>query len=274
MDVQGESSMDDFDGKVAFITGGASGIGLGIATVLGSKGMKLVLADIEQAALDAAVAGFEAKGVPVTGVICDVSKKASVDAAADHAIATFGKIHVLCNNAGVSPSGVLEETTAGDWEWGIGVNLMGVVHGIQSIVPRIRAHGEGGHVVNTASIAGMVALPTLGIYAATKYAVVGISETLQGEVAAAGIGVSVLCPAFVRTKLADSGRNKPEDLGPSTGMADFVVQALNAGMEPEEVGEHVYNAIAANKLYIFTHGESKAGFEFRANSILDAFPDA
>ncbi len=266
--------MDQFDGRVAFITGGASGIGLGIAKALGAQGMKLVLADIEQAALDGAVAHFEAQGVPVTGVVCDVAQKASVDAAADHAIATFDKIHVLCNNAGVSPSGPIEETTAGDWEWGIGVNLMGVVHGIQSIVPRIKSHGEGGHVVNTASIAGLVALPTLGIYTATKYAVVGISETLHGEVAAAGIGVSVLCPAFVRTRLADSGRNKPKKLGPTTGMAEFVVQALESGMEPEEVGEHVRKAIAENKLYIFTHGDSKAGFEFRANTILQAFPEA
>jgi len=266
--------MDNLDGKVAFITGGASGIGLGMAKAFAARGMKLVLADIEQSALDAAVSHFESEGVPVTGVLCDVSKKESVDAAAGHAIATFEKIHVLCNNAGVSPTGSLEETTAGDWEWGIGVNLMGVVHGIQSIVPRIRAHGEGGHVVNTASIAGLVALPTLGVYTATKAAVVGISETLHGELAPVGIGVSVLCPAFVKTNLANSDRNKPQDVGPVGGFPEFVAQALETGMDPLDVGECVCAAIESGSLYVFTHPESKMGFEVRAGMILQAFPDA
>jgi NAD(P)-dependent dehydrogenase (short-subunit alcohol dehydrogenase family) len=178
---------------------------------------------------------------------------------------------VVCNNAGVSPTGALDETRAEDWAWTIGVNLMGVVHGIQEWVPRIKAHGEGGHVVNTASIAGLVALPTLGIYTATKYAVVGISETLHGELAPFQIGVSVLCPAFVRTKLADSGRNRPVGAGPMGAFPEFVAQAIEGGMDPIEVGRFVVRGIEENRLYLMTHPETKAGFELRAGTIAQAF---
>jgi NAD(P)-dependent dehydrogenase (short-subunit alcohol dehydrogenase family) len=264
--------MEDLTGKVAFITGGASGIGLGMAGAFAERGMKIVLADIEQEALERASEELRSGGAEVSGVVCDVSDYASVEAAADHAIGAFGKVHVLCNNAGVSPVGALDECTAEDWEWILGVNLMGVIHGIRAFVPRMKAQGEGGHVVNTSSIAGMVALPTLGMYTATKYAVVGISETLMGELLPFEMGVSVLCPSFVRTQLADGGRNRPEHLGAGGAAPEFMVQALNEGMDPLEVGRTVVRAIEANQLYVFTHADSKLGFQIRADMILNSFP--
>jgi NAD(P)-dependent dehydrogenase (short-subunit alcohol dehydrogenase family) len=264
--------MEEFSGKVAFITGGASGIGLGMARAFAERGMKLVLADIEQGALESAADELRAAGAEVSAVVCDVSDYASVEAAADQAYDAFGKVHVVCNNAGVSPVGALDECSAEDWEWIIGVNLMGVVHGIRALVPRMKAQGEGGHVVNTSSIAGMVALPTLGMYTATKYAVVGISETLKGELLPFDIGVSVLCPAFVRTQLAGGARNRPDRLGAGGEAPEFMVQALEAGMDPLDVGRMVVGAIEKNELYIFTHADSKLGFQIRADMILQAFP--
>jgi NAD(P)-dependent dehydrogenase (short-subunit alcohol dehydrogenase family) len=264
--------MREWAGKVAFVTGGASGIGLGMAEAFAARGMRLVLADIETDALSAAVRQLEGAGAEVIGVTCDVSRRASVESAAEQAQARFGKVHVLCNNAGVSPTGALDESRPEDWQWALGVNLMGVVHGIQMLVPAMKAHGEGGHVVNTASIAGLVALPTLGIYTATKYAVVGISETLRAELAPFGIGVSVLCPSFVRTRLADSGRNRPQELGPAAPMSDFVAQALRSGLDPRAVGEAVATGIEEDRPYILTHADSKLGFQLRADTILQSFP--
>lgn len=264
--------MEEFTGKVAFVTGGASGIGLGMARAFAERGMKLVLADIEQGALDSASEELRASGAEVSTVHCDVADYASMEAAANHAFDAFGKVHVLCNNAGVSPVGSLDECSAEDWEWIIGVNLMGVVHGIRAFVPRMKSQAEGGHVVNTSSIAGMVALPTLGMYTATKYAVVGISEVLKGELLPFDIGVSVLCPAFVRTNLAGGVRNRPERLGEGDEAPEFMVQALAAGMDPLEVGRTVAGAIEKNELYVFTHADSKLGFQIRADMILQAFP--
>jgi len=264
--------MKDFQGKVAFITGGASGIGLGMAHCFAQRGMRLALADVEAPALESAAAELEAAGAEVLGLTCDVADRDCFEAAVERAHERFGRIDVACNNAGGSPVGALEETTPEDWRWALGVNLMGVVHGIQLLVPRIRAHGEGGHVVNTASIAGMVALPTLGIYTATKYAVVGISETLRNELAPAGIGVSVLCPSFVRTRLHESGRNRPAELGAAGETPEFVVEAIRTGMDPKQVGESVVRAIEGDALYIFTHADSKLGFQMRADTILQAFP--
>jgi NAD(P)-dependent dehydrogenase (short-subunit alcohol dehydrogenase family) len=266
-----EAGVQELADRVAFVTGGASGIGLGMARAFAERRMKLVLADVEEKALGAAVEALAKEGAEVTGVTCDVSDRASVASAAEAAEAAYGKVHVVCNNAGVSPTGLLEETSADDWSWTLGVNLMGVVHGIQELVPRIKAHGEGGHVVNTSSIAGLVALPTLGIYTATKYAVVGISETLHGELAPFGIGVSVLCPAFVRTRLADSGRNRPAGMAEIGEMPEFVAQAIDTGMDPLDVGRFVVQGIEQERLYLLTHPESKAGFEHRSNTILEAF---
>ena len=264
--------MDDLSAKVAFVTGGASGIGLAMATAFARQGAKIVLADIEAAALKKAESGLVASGAEVVGVHCDVSDHASVVAAADLAIETFGKVHILCNNAGVAPSGELDATTVEDWKWCLGVNLMGVVHGIQVLVPRIKEHGEGGHVVNTSSIAGLMALPTLGIYTAAKYAVVGISETLRGELAPAGIGVSVLCPSFVKTRLHEGHRNRPAELGSGPEEPDaFMSQMLAVATEPDVIAERVVRGIQRGDFYILPHKDVRAGFEARANEILAAF---
>jgi len=264
--------MEDLSGKVAFITGGASGIGLAMARSFAAEGAKVVLADIEVGALEKAEEELRAAGAEVSGVKGDVSDPASMAAAAEAAIEAFGKVHVLCNNAGVAPSGAIDETTPEDWQWCLGVNLMGVVHGIQALVPRIKAQGEGGHVVNTASVAGLLALPTLGIYTATKYAVVGISETLRAELEPVGIGVSVLCPAFVKTRLADSHRNRPAALGPGPDEPDaFMTTSLATATEPEVIGECVVRGVKRGDLYIFPHPDFKIAFQGRADSILEAF---
>ncbi len=264
--------MEDLKGKVAFVTGGASGIGLALAEGFAKEGAKIVLADIEAEALKKAEGSLLASGAEVAAVQCDVSDHGSVTAAADRAIEAFGKVHILCNNAGVAPAGPIDETTPEDWKWCIGVNLMGAVHGIQAIVPKIKEHGEGGHVVNTASVAGLMALPTLGIYTATKYAVVGISETLRGELAPDGIGVSVICPSFVKTRLHEGHRNRPPELGSSPEEPnEFMAQMLAIATEPAVIAERVIRGIKRGDFYILPHADVKAGFEARANEILAAF---
>jgi len=264
--------MEDLAGRVVFVTGGASGIGLALAEGFAKEGAKIVLADIEAEALKEAEGKLLASGAEVIGVQCDVSDHGSVIAAADRAIEAFGKVHILCNNAGVAPAGAIDETTPEDWKWCLGVNLMGVVHGIQVLVPRIKEQGEGGHVVNTASIAGLMALPTLGIYTATKYAVVGISETLRAELAPSGIGVSVICPSFVKTRLHESHRNRPAELGSSPEEPnDFMAQMLAIAPEPEVLAERVIRGVKRGDFYILPHPDVKAGIEARANEILAAF---
>ena len=264
--------MEDLTGKVAFVTGAASGIGLALAKAFAKEGAKVVPADIDADALKKAEGDLLASGAEVVAVQCDVSDPASVAAAADRAVETFGKVHVLCNNAGVAPTGEIDQTTPNDWKWCLGVNLMGAVHGIQSFVPKIKEHGEGGHVVNTASIAGLMALPTLGIYTATKYAVVGISETLRGELAPAGIGVSVICPSFVKTRLHESHRNRPAELGAGPEEPnEFMAQMLAVATDPQVIAERVIRGIKRGDFYILPHADVKAGFEARANEILAAF---
>jgi NAD(P)-dependent dehydrogenase (short-subunit alcohol dehydrogenase family) len=264
--------MEDLAGKVAFVTGGASGIGLAMARSFAAEGARVFLADIEAGALEKAEEELRAGGAEVAGVQCDVSDPASMNAAADAAIEAFGKVHILCNNAGVSPSGALDETTPEDWKWCVGVNLMGVAHGIQALVPKIKAQGEGGHVVNTASVAGLMALPTIGIYAATKSAVIAISEVLRGELEPFGIGVSVVCPAFVNTRLHEGHRNRPAELGPGPAEPDaFIAQSLATGTDPQVIGDRVVRGIKRGDFYVFPHPDFKMGFQMRADQILQAF---
>jgi NAD(P)-dependent dehydrogenase (short-subunit alcohol dehydrogenase family) len=266
-----DDPVDKWRGKVAFVTGGASGIGFAMARCFARRGARIALADVEAEALEKAQAELVATGADVIGIPCDVSDRASVVSASERAHEAFGRVHILCNNAGVAPSGELDATTPEDWRWCLGVNLMGVVHGIQVLVPRIKQHGEGGHVVNTASIAGLVALPTLGIYTATKYAVVGISETLRGELAPHGIGVSVLCPSFVKTRLAESRRNRPAALGPGPDAPDaFMTRMLSTATDPEIIGERVVRGIERGDFYILPHPDVKMGLQLRANEILAA----
>lgn len=205
--------MEQLEGRVAVITGGASGIGLGIARAFAGAGARLALFDVEERALAEAEAELSKRGAEVIAVRADVSDAASLDAAARQVEDRFGRVHVLCNNAGVLVQGPLAESSAADWRWLVGVNLFGVANGLARFLPGMRAHGEGGHVVNTSSVAGLLALPGLGIYSATKFAVLALSETLRAELAPDGIGVSVLCPGGVRTRIHEAGRNRPDALG-------------------------------------------------------------
>jgi NAD(P)-dependent dehydrogenase (short-subunit alcohol dehydrogenase family) len=274
--------MRDFKGKGAFVTGGASGIGLGLARAFAAEGMNVALADIEQAALDKAVGALEATGAKVRGIVCDVCDRAAVERAAAAALTAFGKMHVVCNNAGVGGGGgKIGEIPAADWDWTIGVNLLGVVHGIDAFLPHIEAHGEGGHFVNTASMAGMVSTSLMGPYNVTKFAVVSLSETLAAELAGSAIGVSVLCPGWVDTRIVESARNRPARFGPqreasaaARARADMVAAMLRAGMSPDEVAARVLAAIRDNDLYVFTHPGMRGVVEERFRRILAAYDKA
>ncbi len=269
--------MEKLAARVAVITGGASGIGLGIAHACASAGMRLALLDVEDGALEDARRGLSESGAEVLSVRADVSDSASLAAAAELVSQHFGRIDVVCNNAGVLTQGPLADSRERDWEWLLGVNLLGVVHGIRVFVPHIRAHGEGGHVVNTASIAGLSALPGLGIYTVTKHAVVALSEVLREELAPEGIGVSVLCPGGVRTRIHEAGRNRPAVLGgpdASAARAAPTDAIVEAGMDPRRVGERVLRAIQGNELYVLTHPEFRAAFAARAEAILAAYDRA
>lgn len=275
--------MRDVTGKTAFITGGASGMGLAMARSFAAAGMKVVIADIEQAALDAVTREFEASNAQFLTVALDVTDREGFVAAADAAQERFGNVHVVCNNAGVALSGAIDKMTYKDWDWLTSVNYDGVVNGIVTFVDRIKAHGEGGHFVNTASMAGHVALPGMSVYTATKYAVVGISETMRADLLAHDIGVSVLCPGIVNTNIFDASRNRPEEYA-----GDDAAEALLSDVPPEQraarldelrasaldpaiVGDMVLHAIREDEFYIFTHPEIEAMTDARKAEMVDAF---
>ncbi|MFO7277902.1 MAG: SDR family NAD(P)-dependent oxidoreductase [Pseudomonadota bacterium] len=272
--------MKNLSGRVAFITGGASGIGLGIAGALVDAGMKVVLADLRQDHIDEALAGFERQGrrQSVHAIRLDVTDRAAMAAAADETERVFGKVHVLVNNAGVGIQGPFRGITYEDWDFGLAVNLGGVVNGLQTFLPRIRSHGEGGHIVNTASLAALVPMPAqFVVYVAAKSAVIAISETIRGELAQEGIGVSVLCPGPVRTNIHEVAKNRPGKFG----VGEAFRQAEQSGatqvpfpsmMEPSEVGKLVLRAIQNDELYVITHGEWRPMVEARLAAILAAMP--
>jgi NAD(P)-dependent dehydrogenase (short-subunit alcohol dehydrogenase family) len=269
--------MKDFTDKVAFITGGASGIGLGLAEGFGREGMKVMIADIEQKALDGALEKLHAAQITAEGVVCDVASRKSVQAAALATIAKFGKVHICCNNAGVGVGGQIGHVPERDWDWIIDVNLKGVVHGAETFAPLIAQHGEGGHIVNTASLAGMIGAPFLEPYHATKFAVVAMSEGWRIQLAPMGVGVSVLCPGWVKTRIMESPRNKPERYGgPHVVRAQDApgYELLQAGVDPSMLAARVIEAIKADELYIFTHAEYKPILAQRFNSILSAMDTA
>ena len=268
--------MRGLKGKTAFITGGASGIGLAMAKAFVGEGMRVMLADVEQGALDQALNGFDEHGDRVRGIACDVADPDQVERAAQATFAAFGNVHVLCNNAGVAAGGGIDRISVDSWRWVVDVNLMGVVYGIRSFLPHMRAHGEGGHIVNTASMAGMISDMGFSPYAATKFAVVAISEGLRPQVAPLGIGVSVLCPHFVRTGIGESGRNRPERYGqalpldPNSPAAAFVAEIqrqIAAGIDPAEVALRVLSAIRADDLYIFIHPDMRQAVDGRFAAI-------
>jgi NAD(P)-dependent dehydrogenase (short-subunit alcohol dehydrogenase family) len=272
--------MDQFKGKTAFVTGGASGIGLALCRAFGQRGMNVAFVDIEAAACAEAVEALRRDGINVIGMTCDVSNRASLADAATKTFSKFGNVHILCNNAGVSRAGPIESIASSDWDWVIGVNLKGLVHGLQIFLPHMKAHGEPGHIVNTASINGVVGAPLAGPYSATKFAVVGISEVLAAELADSSIGVSVLCPSWVKTRMLDNGRNRPAQFGGPIaldldgGNAERnkrYAQALASGLDPADVAELVLDAIEARRLYVFTHADRRNDVEHRFELMMDGF---
>lgn len=272
--------MKHLEGKVAFVTGAASGIGLGIATALAQAGVKVMLCDIEAAALEKAVAGLRKTNADVEGVVADVSLKDNLQRAADETIARFGKVHILVNNAGVGGGGDYGSWNDAGWNWVMGVNLWSVIWGIEIFGPLIEAHGEGGQIVSTASIAGMVAL-TNPAYDVTKFGVVALSEDLRPKLAARGIGVSVLCPGVIRTNIVDSGRNIPSRFagqiqstpaeGPGTEVLKAVTEAIASGIDPLYVGELVREAIEGDWPHIFTDLQFEPYIDARFAAIKEGF---
>lgn len=271
----------DLKGKVAFITGGAAGLGLSMARAFGKEGMKVMLADIDEDALAAAKKDLEDRQVPVSTVICDVTDRNSLKSAALKTIADFGKVHVVCNNAGVAVGGPWDQVKDRDWDWIIDVNLKGVYYGVETFMPLILSHGEGGHFVNTASMAGMVSPPSLEPYCATKFAVVAMSEGWAMQFAPLGVGVSVLCPGFVKTLIHESWRNKQAKYGgaadtdPGVGATreEAASNVLN-GIDPDVVGARVVEGINGGEIHIFTHREMRAFVEMRFQTILQGFDRA
>lgn len=252
--------MQDLNGKVAAITGGASGIGRALADVFSRHGMRIALADVEPEPLAQAVAELESAGVEAMGFECDVADAAQVDAFAAAIYARFDTAHIICNNAGVGGGmGRAWEVSPEGWDWTISVNLMGVVNGLRAFVPRLVEQNDG-HVINTASLAGLKGSPMMAPYVATKHAVVGISECLVHDFAMSGadVGVSVLCPAFIRTRIAESGRNWPGRLGvnpvPSaeSPSADFIARLVANGMDPHEFAERVLEAVETNRFIVLS----------------------
>jgi NAD(P)-dependent dehydrogenase (short-subunit alcohol dehydrogenase family) len=277
--------MSEFAGKTAVISGGAEGIGFGIARALGQQGMNIVLGDIDAEQLQQAEKTLVAEGVDVLVVTMDVTDIGQWQSLAQQALQRFGKVHMLVNNAGVSGTpGEADVTDAKGWQWVLDVNLMGVVYGTQTMLPLMKAHGEGGWLVNVASMAGMGGIPGGGPYTATKMAVVGMSESWQAELQPHNIQVSVLCPGFVKTRIHLSHRNKQaeyknEDASRgngkgSTATADQMQAIIDAGLDPLLVGNRVVEALIAQELYIFTHPNYRSWVQKRFADIDAAFERA
>ena len=269
--------MKDVTNKVAFITGGASGVGLGLAKVFTKAGMKVVIADIRQDFLDNAMGEFSDKE-NIHAVKLDITDRKALAAAAKETVDVFGKVHVLCNNAGINLFKTIEDSTYADWDWIMNVNLNAVFNGIHEFVPKIRSHGEGGHIVNTASMAAFVAGPVAGIYTATKFAVRGLSESLRLSLAQYDIGVSVLCPGLVKSQIYKSEEIRPQhlhgdDYNVNHEFMKQLEQVHELGMDPVEIGEKVLHAIKNNDFYILSHPDHKEEVRELCDEIMDAFPD-
>ncbi len=277
--------MSQFAGKTAVISGGAEGIGFSVARAMGKQGMNVVLGDIDANQLEIAREKLQSEGIEVLTVQMDVTDLAQWQNVADKAIERFGKVHMLVNNAGVgSKPGAIEQTDDKDWRWVLDVNLMGVVYGTQTMVPLMKQHGEGGWLINVASMAGMMGVPMAGTYTATKVAVVGMSESWYAELKPHNIQVSVLCPAFVKTRINLSSRNKPAEIksekengdhaATSSAIAAHMQKVIDNGLAPEIVGERVVEAISNKELYIFTHPNYRKAVQKRFKAIDDAFARA
>lgn len=274
--------MQELKGKVAVITGAAEGIGKAIAVAAAAEGMRLVLADISDALLNSTVQELRANGTEVIGVVTDVAKESDIQTLADQAYAQFGHVHLLVNNAGVAFAKSAWETTAKDWEWIMGINLYGITHALRIFIPRMLASDEVAHIVNTASVAGLIAEPALAAYNVSKFGVVALSESLHHDLSLrkSKIGVSVLCPSWVKTRIIDAERNRKtedriqadqlEKVSQKTGAA--INKAVEAGISPQQVASDVITAVKANTFYILTHPETKAAVAIRSEDILQGRP--
>jgi NAD(P)-dependent dehydrogenase (short-subunit alcohol dehydrogenase family) len=270
--------MNEFKDKVAVVTGAGSGFGREFARLGAARGMKLVLADVQADALDAVATELEAAGAEVIRERVDVSRSEDVARLAERAYATFGAVHLLFNNAGVGSGGLVWENTERDWQWVLGVNLWGVIHGVRQFVPRMLAGGEVGHVVNTASIAGLLNAPNMGVYNVSKHAVVSLTESLYHDLklVQAKIGASVLCPAYVPTGIAQSHRNRPDalrDNAPATASQRAaqaaISKAVDSGrMSAADVARLTFEAIEAGRFYVFTHPQIMPTVELRFADVL------
>lgn len=275
--------MKNFKDKVAVITGGASGFGREFALIGNGLGMKLVLADVQQDALDKTVAELQGLGAQVVGVLCDVRKAEQVQALADTAMQKFGAVHLVFNNAGVGSGGLVWENSIADWEWVLGVNLWGVIHGVRTFTPLMlecakKDPGYEGHIVNTASMAGLLNAPNMGIYNVSKHAVVSLSETLYQDLqlVKAPIGASVLCPYFVPTGIHRSERNRPDDVKEESGktLSQIVAQAVSdkavtsGKVTAAEVAQRTFDAIASGQFYIYSHPQALGNVQTRMEDIV------
>jgi NADP-dependent 3-hydroxy acid dehydrogenase YdfG len=267
--------VENVSGRTAFVTGGASGIGLGMATAFAGAGMNVVIADLRADHIETALERLA--GERVHAIELDVTDRKGFARAADESQEVFGNVHVLCNNAGMGILGPVTAARYDDWDWGLGVLVGGVVNGVQTFLPRMLAHGEGGHIVNTSSMAGVLPIPGAAIYITAKAAVIGLSEALRSELAEDGIGVSAFCPGPVQTNIREGGRVRPERYRDS-GYAQLeheLERRPNSPlwMDPVECGERVLEGIRRNDLYIFTHREFREGADERFRAMLASFPD-
>ena len=271
--------MFKFEGRTAVISGGAEGIGLSIAKALGEQKMNIVLADIDEKNLLKSTAELESLGIPVLSALLDVADEMQWKSVAEKAVERFGKVHMVVNNAGVGgDSGPIENQETEGWQWALGVNLMGVVYGAKVMTPLIKDHGEGGWILNVASMAGMGGVPYSGVYTASKAAVVALSESWAAELQDKRIGVSVLCPAFVQTRIYDSERNRPDkyksenyQIENESSFSKQTKQMVKDGIDVSIVGKRVVEAINHGELYIFTHPNYRQVNQQRFNGIDEAF---
>ena len=271
--------MFKFEGRTAVISGGAEGIGLSIAKALGEQKMNIVLADIDEKNLLKSTAELESLGIPVLAALLDVADEMQWKSVAEKAVERFGKVHMVVNNAGVGgDSGPIENQETEGWQWALGVNLMGVVYGAKVMTPLIKDHGEGGWILNVASMAGMGGVPYSGVYTASKAAVVALSESWAAELKDKRIGVSVLCPAFVQTRIYDSERNRPDkyksenyEIENESSFSKQTKQMVKDGIDVSIVGKRVVEAINHGELYIFTHPNYRQVNQQRFNGIDEAF---
>jgi NAD(P)-dependent dehydrogenase (short-subunit alcohol dehydrogenase family) len=272
--------MENVKGKVAFITGGASGIGLGMAKAFVKAGMRVVITDVREDRMQEASAGFEklGQGGSVRCLKLDVTDRKAFAWAADEVENIFGNVHILCNNAGVGILGSIKHTKFDDWDWGLSVLIGGVVNGIQTFLPRMLKHREGGHIVTTSSMGGALPLSESPIYSTAKAGVIAMCECLRGDLAGDNIGVSAFCPGPVATNIRETGGLRPERYRSDSGLAELEKDLANRENSPnwmsiEECGERVLQGIQRNDLFIFTHREFREGVEERMRAMVASFPD-